>query len=308
VDNGVGEIADGFLAADDGVVRAALGQELIRLQAAEPAAALGLSPSASADEIRARFLALVKLYHPNRFARRPADVVRLANEVFLHLRRAHQRMGDRGSATSERVAAATATAAGTAPPAAFARAADISPPTQPKLTRPADISPPTQPRLEVDAALARRRRARSQPTGATNGNPSAGSSPPSSPAALEVLDKVRRREEEQKERFESAVMDARQGRLPSARATLRALVHESPSARQYHAYLHYVTGRMHESAGRHSEAASEYDRALTFDPALEAAKRSRDALSSSSNPTTTTTTGGDPSRGGAGRFSRWFRK
>jgi hypothetical protein len=290
--SGVGEIADGFLAADDGVVRAALGQELIRLQAAEPAAALGLSPGATADEVRARFLALVKVYHPNRFARRPADVVKLANEVFLHLRRAHQRLGDRATAKAERVAAATATAAGTAPTSAFARAADIS--------------PPTQPRLEVEAALARRRRARSNPAQTA----SVGSSPPASPAALEVLDKVRRREEEQKERFDSAVVDARQGRLPSARATLRALVNESPSARQYRAYLHYVTGRMHESAGRTGEAATEYDRALGFDPALDAARRSRDALNGASVRTTTNTntTEGDPARGGAGRFGRWFRK
>jgi hypothetical protein len=269
--SGVGEIADGLLAADDGAVRVALGQELIRLRAAEPAQALGLAHDASASEVRARFLALVKVYHPNRFARRPADVLKLANEVFLALRRAHQRLGEKPGAGERGPEQGVLAAA----PAA----------------RAAELSPPSQPRLDVEAALAaRRRRVRSQPI-----RSSLGSAPPPSPTASEAMERARRREEEQRQRFDEAVADVQRGRLPSARAALRALVAESPAARHYRAYLHYVTGRMHEMAGRASEAVVEYDRALGFDPDLEPARQSRQGLAG-------------PPADGAGRFTRWFRK
>lgn len=283
---GVGEIADGLLAADDGAVRAALGQELIRLQQAEPAAALGIARGASAEDVRARFLALVKVYHPNRFARRPTDVVRLANEVFLLLRRAAQRLGERppgagGERPNATNGAVHHAASGAASPTMAQRASELS--------------PPSQPRLEVEAALARRRRNRSQPSSSITSAP-----PPA--LSAEMQEKLRRREEEQRERFDGAVADARQGRLPSARNALRALVAESPSSRPYRAHLHYVTGRMHEAAGRTGEAISEYDRALGFDSDLDAARRSRAALvagSAAQEP---------DSAGGAGRFGRWFRK
>lgn len=280
----MGEIADGLLAADDGAVRAALGQELTRLQKAEPAAALGVARDASPDDVRARFLALVKLYHPNRFARRPADVVRLANEVFLLLRRAAQRLGERPAGANDRPAATNGAAH---------QAAAGMPPTV--ASRASDLSPPSQPRLEVEAALARRRRNRSQPSSSITSAP-----PP--PMTSEMQEKLRRREDEQRERFDGAVADARQGRLPSARNALRALVAESPSSRQFRAHLHYVTGRMHEAAGRTGEAITEYDRALGFDAEFDAAKRSRAALiagSAAQQP---------DSSGGAGRFGRWFRK
>lgn len=282
----MGEIADGLLAADDGAVRAALGQELSRLQKAEPATALGVARDASPDDVRARFLALVKVYHPNRFARRPADVVRLANEVFLLLRRAAQRLGERPSGTGgDRV---SATDGGTHHAAAGTPAPTVA-------SRASELSPPTQPRLEVEAALARRRRNRSQPS-----STSLTSAPPA--VTFEMQEKLRRREEEQRERFDGAVADARQGRLPSARNALRALVAESPSSRPYRAHLHYVTGRMHEAAGRTGEAITEYDRALGFDPDFDAARRSRAALvagSAAQQP---------DSSSGAGRFGRWFRK
>lgn len=275
----MGQIADGLLAADDGAIRAALGQELTRLKAAEPAAALGLSPDAASEEIRARFLALAKIYHPNRFARRPADVIKLANEVFLHLRRAYQRASERPPAANERAAAAPAAVSSAAVVATVAAA------------RASDVSPPSQPKLDVEAALARRRRARSQPlTTITAGTRPASTPPPPS------LEQGPRRDEGQRVRFESALVDLRQGRLPGARTSLRALVAESPSDLEYRAYLHYVTGRMHESAGRAAEAVVEYDRALGFDPDMDLARRSRQSLA------------GNASRGGAPPFNRSFRK
>lgn len=287
--SGVGEIADGILAADDGAVRAALGQELIRLKgAAGPAAALGIPEDASSDQVRARFLAVVKLYHPNRFARRPADVIKLANEVFLLLRRAYQRLAE--PAPGATPGGAPAGAAGAAPATGAAQA-----PAAATAARASDISPPSQPRLDVDAALAaRRRRPRSQPSLPATGVPTS--------QAIEVLGRARRRDTEQKERFQSALADLDSGRLPSARSALRQLVAESPSDRRFRAYLHYVTGRMHESAGRVTEAVVEYDRALGFDADMELARGSRDLLTNKQSR-------GEPEGGGgAGRFGRWFRK
>lgn len=255
------------------------------MQKAEPAAALAVARDASPDEVRARFLALVKVFHPHRFARRPSDIVRLANEVFLLLRRAAQRLSEPSTAAAgDRIAILPAAASAPATVAASVAA------------RASDISPATQPRLDVDAALARRRRNRSHPS-TTNGGQASTATPP--PASPETLEKVRRREEEQKGRFDTAMEDLRRGRLPSARVALRALAAESPSARPYRAYLHYVTGRMHESAGRTSEAIVEYERALGFDPDLDVAKQSRAALNGA---------GAAEPAGGAGRFGRWFRK
>ncbi|HKE13281.1 MAG TPA: J domain-containing protein [Kofleriaceae bacterium] len=282
---------DGLLAAEDGAVRSALGQELKRLKGvAEPAAALGVGADASAGDVRARFLALVKAYHPNRFARRPPDIKKLANEVFLHLRRAHQRMTDRQpaqlappSAPSAAGAAAGAAAIGTSPAGAQAAAAVAA--------RASEVSPPSQPKLDVDAALAaRRRRVRSNPSSPTTG-PMAG--------PVQVLERVRRRDIEHKERFQTALADLGRGQLESARNALRTLAAESPSDRRFRAYLHYVTGRMHEAAGRASDALAEYDRALSFDPDLEPARGSRQVLGGGDKPD-----GG----GGAGRRGRWFRK
>jgi hypothetical protein len=297
---GVGEIADGVLAADDGAVRAALGQELIRLRgAAGPAAALRIPDDASAEVIRARFLAVVKLYHPNRFGRRPADIVKLANEVFLQLRRAYQRLADPAGPTESR-SAQGAPATVTEVPGATGQGAPATGAggtTQPPVagSRASDISPPSQPRLDVDAALAaRRRRPRSQPLLPATGVP------PSQ--VTEVLGRARRRDTEQKERFQGALADLERGRLPSARSTLRTLVAECPSDRRYRAHLHYVTGRMHESAGRVAEAVVEFDRALGFDPDLELARASRELLTN--KPSRGEPDGG----GGAGRMGRWFRK
>jgi hypothetical protein len=54
-----------------------------------PIVALGLTSSSTPEDVRAAFLQLTKHYHPVRFGRMAADVQKLANEVFLSLRAAH---------------------------------------------------------------------------------------------------------------------------------------------------------------------------------------------------------------------------
>lgn len=55
----------------------------------DPFSALGLIPSATPADIRNAFLARTKEFHPARFARMSPEIQRLANEVFLQLRAAH---------------------------------------------------------------------------------------------------------------------------------------------------------------------------------------------------------------------------
>jgi tetratricopeptide (TPR) repeat protein len=68
--------------------------EAARLAAAHPFAALSVDPGAGRAEIRARFLELTKRYHPNRYARQEAETRRVANEVFLAIKRAYETLVD----------------------------------------------------------------------------------------------------------------------------------------------------------------------------------------------------------------------
>ncbi|HEU0030211.1 MAG TPA: J domain-containing protein [Kofleriaceae bacterium] len=54
-----------------------------------PHEALGIAVHATAADIRAAFLGLTKQFHPARFGRMSSETQRLANEVFLGLRAAH---------------------------------------------------------------------------------------------------------------------------------------------------------------------------------------------------------------------------
>lgn len=57
-----------------------------------PHAALNISESASAEEVRAAFLELTKQFHPARFGRMSNDIHRTANEVFLGIKGAHDQL------------------------------------------------------------------------------------------------------------------------------------------------------------------------------------------------------------------------
>jgi hypothetical protein len=55
-----------------------------------PHTALGVADLPTPDQVRAAFLDLTKQYHPARFARMSAEVQRMANEVFLGIKAAHE--------------------------------------------------------------------------------------------------------------------------------------------------------------------------------------------------------------------------
>jgi tetratricopeptide (TPR) repeat protein len=263
----VGSEADGPWVGDDARVRGALEDELARLSRADAFAALGISAGLSAREVRARFLDLVKRYHPTRYARRSREVVRLANEVFLKLKAAYE---------------------------AIAEPTASDPPLGRRVSQKGErlerVSPPSQPKLAVDAALARRRRLRSYPV----------LPPVDTVRPDEMADRVRRREEDRRQRLLAAIGELRAGRLAEAREILRALLAETPTDKEVRTYLHYTLGREHHAARRNQEARSEYQRALAFDPGFEPALKSLAILD-----------GGEDKEQGeerGGLISRWFRR
>jgi tetratricopeptide (TPR) repeat protein len=278
----VGIEADGPWVGDDERVRGVLEAELARLSRVDALSALGLAAGATPLEVRATFLELVKRYHPTRYARRPREVVRLANEVFLRLKAAYEGASE------------PATAAGDPLGRRVTQKSE-------KLER---ISPPSQPRLDVDAALARRRRLRSYPV-----LPGTGVTQPVTQVSQsietvtpdEMAARVRRREEERRARSNAAVADLRAGKLDKAREAFRALLAETPTDKQVRVYLHYTLGREHHAAGREDAARGEYERALSIDPGFEPAQKSLALIE-----------GGEGKEQGeersGGLISRWFRR
>jgi hypothetical protein len=57
-----------------------------------PHAALSIPEAAGPDEVRAAFLQLTKQFHPARFGRMSGEIQRLANEVFLGIKSAHDQL------------------------------------------------------------------------------------------------------------------------------------------------------------------------------------------------------------------------
>lgn len=69
-----------------------------------PYSALSVAESASAEQVRTAFLQLTKQFHPARFGRMSGDVHRLANEVFLGIKEAHDQL-TKSLGSSGRIAA-----------------------------------------------------------------------------------------------------------------------------------------------------------------------------------------------------------
>lgn len=274
----MGREADDPWVGDDARVRGALEGELARLSSADAFAALGVAAGAPAQEIRGRFLDLVKRYHPTRYARRPREVVRLANEIFLKVKAAYETAVGEPSAGEPQLGR--------------------------RVTRKSDrlerVSPPSQPKLDLDAALARRRRLRSYPVLPATGATQPRSQPVETVTPDEMAERVRRREEEKRKRFETAIGELRAGRLDKAREIFRGLLAETPTDKQVRTYLHYTIGREHHAGGREKAARSEYERALSIDARFEPALKSVAILD-----------GGDdkePNEERGGLISRWFRR
>lgn len=225
--------------------RERLAAELERMKAASPAAVLRLSGNPGAGAVRAAFLAMVKEFHPHRFAREPADVQFLANEIFLLVKAAYDAL----AATSRR--------------------------------RRRTTSPPA-PRTRPDRAVRFRERDRRAAGGAP---PDPGAPPPITPAsprrvanhsqlvaALETEDAQRER------RLGEGIALVSQGRPAEAREIFRQLAIGNPADRRFRVHMHYAWGREHQGAGRLEDAAAEFRRALKLDPTFDQAAEALDSI------------------------------
>jgi hypothetical protein len=136
--------------SDEAAVQLGLRAALERLDAA-PYAFLGLVGDPTPAQARSAYLALTKKYHPTKFARFSPDTVRLANEVFLALKRVYEALERGAGARPPRAgsqpmggaprpaspAAGVTSAVRTAPPR---RAAVHMRPTEPPATQPAAVA------------------------------------------------------------------------------------------------------------------------------------------------------------------------
>jgi tetratricopeptide (TPR) repeat protein len=133
---------------DEAAVQLGLRAALERLDAA-PFAFLGLGADPTPAQARSAYLGLTKQYHPTKFARFSPDTVRLANEVFLALKRVYEslergarapaaRPAGSGSQPLSSVPRAPSPAAGAAqrPAVGPRRAAVHLRPTEPPATQP----------------------------------------------------------------------------------------------------------------------------------------------------------------------------
>lgn len=275
---------DSLARGTDAEVWALLEGELQRLGRADPFEALGLPYEADEGSIRAAFLSATKMFHPNRFARRDREVLRVANEVYLRVKAAYQAIGaadqrarvlaklGKGSASQRAVspsAAPRARAVGTSPPATEATPPPASPP-------PKEPKPTTAPTAALERAPAARPLQRRETT------------------AADVTEQVLDRQRAARAALNQAKQLLNQGKLEDARKRFHAIAADHPNEKTYRAWLHYAIGRQREEASDPTRARAEYRRALELDESFEEARSAMEGL---------------PKEGqSGGLFSRLFRK
>jgi tetratricopeptide (TPR) repeat protein len=243
-----------------------------------PHALLGVAPDATPEQLRAAFLKLTKQFHPTKYARFAPDVVRLANEVFLTIKRAYDQLTGpvRASGTGS-IPAATprpATTPGVAPRPGPTpprpSSATGSPPTRAATPTPGQRAQTPAPRATTPGTTPRAPspppRATTTPgTGPARGVPPTGAPRPAPASAAD-------------DAWEQAQDLLRRKLWGDARQAFHKLAVASPQEKRFRAYMHYARGREAHDAGRADEARAELQRALALEPDLAVAKRALDDL------------------------------
>jgi hypothetical protein len=257
----------------EAAARTALQAMLPRL-AEQPHVLLGVPPDASRDMLRSAFLKLTKQFHPTKYARFAPDVVRLANEVFLTIKRAYDQLvpsapmfaGGTGVRPAVRASGTTPPATKPAPFGANIRAAtNVGPPPAPPPAR-AVLKAPEPPKRPTQPMLQPVLRATTPPPVPTDDD------------------------------FELAMDLLRRKLWPEARTAFHKLAAAVPNEKRYRSHMHYARGREAEAAGKLDEARAEWQRALAAEPDMQRAKLALADLSPTSSPS------------GGGLFSRFFKK
>jgi hypothetical protein len=259
--------ASGVAGLDEARARSALADMQERLTRG-PIVALGLTVSSTPEDARAAFLQLTKHFHPVRFGRMATDIQRLANEVFLALRAAHDSVAKslrRPTAPIPPMPGAPVAAPVAAPPGGPANgrgqalpsraARPLSHDTGERPTVPPGVSP--MPASGPRPAVAR---PGGQPAPAPTSRPPGAMRPIGSAPPVTARD-------------EAVVLDLLQRQQwDQARTALHQLSARDPSSRRIRALDAYARGREAQLDRRLDDARVELQDALELDPDLQAAK------------------------------------
>lgn len=224
---------------DEARARSVLADMQDRL-ARDPMAALGIASGAGVEDIRTAFLELTKQFHPVRFGRMASDVQKMANEVFLALRAAHDQLAKTARRQS-----------GPIPVARSAAPAPIAASGTGRTLQPVPPRPPSAPPATPIGRTVLRP--------AAPGQVPARPAPPAKPAAPAIT--------------EAGVLEllAKQ-QWNEARTALHQLQAREPSSKKIRALMSYARGREAQLDRRLDDARVELHDALDQDPDLQVAK------------------------------------
>ena len=223
-----------------------------------PHALLGVPADAAPAVLRAAFLRLTKQFHPTKFARFSPEVVRLANEVFLTIKRAYDQLS-----SASAVPRPGLVASGTG--AQQVRASGTGAPP----TRPATVPGP--------APVATQRPVRTRTVPGTPA-PVPGSVRPSGAIPKVQLGTPPAPPPAPADPREAAQDLLRRKLWGEARQAFQKLAVATPQDKELRAYMHYARAREAQDAGRLDECRAELQRALALHPTLVAAKLALDDL------------------------------
>lgn len=275
----------------------------------DPYEALGLTGSPNVAQIRSAFLQKTKQFHPARFARMATDIQKLANEVFLSLRAAHDTLArpqvkavkqsgvmpvlQRPPAAPASPASPTASRTGAIPvsrpptgtgstqrlgtvPATGSQAirTPSAPSTQPLRPMSAQASQPIRPIRDEPSRPARMPAASPPPAvGARRATPSAGvRSVTPRPAAPPPASPAAGGAGDGAPELAPILALLEQNQFAVARAALEVLAAQAPGVVRYRALIAYSKGREAQLAGDTGGARVELMEALQLDPDLQLAR------------------------------------
>jgi len=249
----------GVAGLDEARARSVLADMQDRL-ARDPSAALGIAAGATVEDVRTAFLELTKQFHPVRFGRMAVDVQKMANEVFLSLRAAHDALAKalrRQTGPLPRIPAPTP-----------AQATPLVVPANGsgRTGQTAALRPAPRP-----AGDATGERAPVQPPARLPLRPPVPPAPASRPPVRPVV--AAPAPPAPPPRDENAVIDllARQ-QWDQAKTALHQLLARDPSSKRIKALMCYARGREAQLDRRVDDARVELQDALDLDPDLQLAK------------------------------------
>lgn len=281
----------------DQAVEQGLKLKLEELKAADLFARLGVAPAAETAAIRAAFLSATKIFHPSRFARRPAPTRQLANEVFLLIKAAYvelssgtHRMRTLGTGASRAVTGDALSASRGPTNSTSSRRATTSDPAAPAASTATGRTPVVKMTASPSGS---RGRASTAPVENGAGTQRAVSS-----------------SREREERFAAAVAMVSHGAYGEACTELKGLADANPNLTKFRVYLHYARGRQLAEAGEHDQARVEYQASLALHPQFFLATKALGQLPGApgDSPLHGEQEPPEPPAGKRGLFSRLFRK